>query len=134
MPRLVKPLGNASGLGLLGTADGTQGWRLVGLRFGLDSATTHRKINIANVAADGTITTAAPHGLWFGDQIYISGVNGFAGRGPNGAWQVYGVPSATTFTIQDTTYSRGGHTELQRCLHRGRICSSNRRERDYQCL
>ena len=80
----------------------------MGLRFGLDSATTHRKINIANVAADGTITTAAPHGLWFGDQIYISGVNGFAGRGPNGAWQVYGVPSATTFTIQDTTYSQVG--------------------------
>jgi len=108
MPRIVKPLGNASGLGVFGSTDGTQGWRLVGLRFGLDSATTHRKIDISNIAADGTITTSTPHGLAYGDQIYISGVTGFAGRGPNGAWLVYGISSATSFTIQDTSYSQVG--------------------------
>ena len=98
-----------SGIGALGPLRGglnaasTKGWRLFGLTFELDSTLAHRKLPITKVAADGTITTAVPHGLQTWQQVYIVGVQGFKGRGPNGSWAAI-VTGASTLKLSAAAY------------------------------
>lgn len=111
MPLLEQPFSDSGTTPnrILKTAPGTQGWRLVGLRFGVQSPLTHTKIPIAGVAADGTITTAIPHGMYLrSQQFYIYGVQGFDGRGPNGAWRIYSTPSPMKLRIQGNDYGTTG--------------------------
>ena len=114
MPRIVFPLAGTGALGHLRgvlNADSTEGWRLLGLSFELDSPLAHRKTPISAVAADGTITTSVPHGLQFGQQIYVAGVQGFRGKGPNGSWTAWAF-TPNTLQLASAPYSVLGEPDF----------------------
>lgn len=107
MPRFVLPqsaIGELPGPRAIINSTATEGWRFLGLNFELDTPLVHRKVPISNVSADGTITTAVPHGLQYYQQVYIVGVRGFNGRGPNGSWAIV-RSGASTFKLRLAAYN-----------------------------
>ena len=78
----------------------SEGWRFVGIHFAPEDTRYAKPFNveIANVSERGVITTVRPHGLETHQQIYISGVEGFDVRGPNGVFRA-AVTSPTTLTL-----------------------------------
>ena len=79
----------------------TQGWRFVGIQFTTEDLheTKTPSFEIADVSPDGVITTTEPHGLQTHDQLYVSDVEGFDGRGPNGIFRAARL-SPTTLSLQ----------------------------------
>ena len=79
----------------------TQGWRFVGIQFTTEDLheTKTPSFAIADISPDGVITTTEPHGLQTHDQLYVSDVEGFDGRGPNGIFRAARL-SPTTLSLQ----------------------------------
>ena len=72
--------------------------------IGKSTRTTTNRVRTTNVV---TLTTSAAHLLNVGDTVVITGVGG---TGYNGTVVVLSVPSTTTFTYNNGTYSNEGST------------------------
>lgn len=118
MPLLQLPYSEAGTNDYLLTVPAnSNGWRIgPGLRLTLQSSVTPVKIAICGVtegndyntgAPYATITTCTAHGLSFGQNVHVAGVQGFDGRGPNGVWQV-NVTGATTLLLYGNYYAYTG--------------------------
>jgi hypothetical protein len=82
----------------------TQGWRFLGIQFTVEDQRKLQSpsIEITSVREDGVITTARAHGLTTHEQIYVSEVEGYNARGPNGVFRVTTL-SPTTLRLQFNT-------------------------------
>jgi hypothetical protein len=78
----------------------TQGWRFVGIQFTVEDLRTVQApiLEVANVREDGILTTIQPHGLATHEQIYVSEIEGFDARGPNGVYRA-AVLTPTTLRL-----------------------------------
>jgi hypothetical protein len=89
--------------GLIQKTDGGYLWKGL-MKIGLSTITTTNRARTTNVV---TLTTSGAHGLKVGDTVVIAGVGG---TGYNGTVVILSIPTTTTFTYNNGTFSNEGST------------------------